>query len=84
MTIHAQSGQTLGATVTDVTAEIPSYTAPGVPLIIKGKKSSFASSHGQLGKPKPCFGHDRQSLCRHYGNGQRLFWSWNSISRSQT
>ena len=40
MIIHAQSGQTLGATVTDVTAEIPSYTAPGVPLLIKGKSQA--------------------------------------------
>lgn len=40
MTVHAQSGQTLGATVTDVVAEIPSYTAEGLPLLIKGKSKA--------------------------------------------
>ena len=37
MLIRAESGQTLGATVTDVTAEIPSYTTEGTPLLITGK-----------------------------------------------
>ena len=40
MFIRAQSGQTMGATVTDVTAEIPSYTAKGLPLLIKGKSQA--------------------------------------------
>ena len=40
MRIRAQSGETLGAPVTNVTAEIPSYTAEGLPLLIKGSSQA--------------------------------------------
>lgn len=40
MVVRAQSGQTMGATVSDVIAEIPSYTAHGLPLLIKGKSQA--------------------------------------------
>lgn len=47
MWIHAQSGVSMGATVTDVTAEIPSYTAPGLPLIIKGQSQTSLQNMAQ-------------------------------------
>ncbi|HIT97067.1 MAG TPA: TIGR02099 family protein [Candidatus Aphodousia faecavium] len=38
--IQADSAQSMGATLSDVTAEIPSYTAEGLPLLIKGKSQA--------------------------------------------
>ena len=44
MDIRAQSATSMGATITDVVAQIPSYAAPGVPLHIEGKSKAPLST----------------------------------------
>lgn len=53
MWIHAKSGVSMGATVTDVTAEIPSYTAKGLPLIIRGKSQTSLQNMAQWVNQSP-------------------------------
>ena len=53
MFVRADSGETMGAKVTDVTAEIPSYTAQGLPLIIKGRSEASLQAMAQWVNASP-------------------------------
>ena len=44
MDIRAQSATSMGATITDVVAQIPSYTAVGIPLHLEGKSRAPLST----------------------------------------